>query len=170
MDDYFAILGLAPGRYDPREIRRRFERERTRLLSRMGEPAAGAAARRELDDLHLAYATLREPASQARYLAEHGNIDGMTRMRRFIEASLEGGLVRYSRRQRILAEGRRLGFSDFQTQLMIAQVQFGDSTIDTTPARRPGSLWQGAAWARVTAIGLLATAIFMLMVEWVSGV
>lgn len=170
MDDYFAILGLAPGRYDPPEIRRRFDRERTRLLSRMGEPAAGPAARRELDDLHMAYTTLRDPASQARYLAEHGNLDGMTRMRRFIEASLEGGLVRYSRRQRILAEGRRLGFSDFQTQLMIAQVQFGDSAIDSTPARRAASPRQGAGWARVTAIGLLATAIFMLMVEWVSGV
>jgi hypothetical protein len=169
MDDYFAILGLAPGRHDPREIRRRFDRERTRLLSRMGQPAAGVQARRELDDLHMACATLSDPASQARYLAEHGNVDGTTRMRRFIEASLEGGLVRYSRRQRILAEGRRLGFSEFQTQLMIAQVQFGDTAIDSRPAGRAAPPRQGP-WARVTAIGLLATALFMLMVEWASGI
>ena len=170
-NDYFAILGLTPGHYEPREITRRFQNARAQVLAELSGGGADAGTRQRLDDLHLAHATLRSPSMQARYLSEQDGADDAERLRRLIAASLEDGLLRYSRRRMILAEARELGFNDFQTQVLIAQVQFGEDEIDPVP--RAEAARRGAAhrriWAHTAAIGLLATAFFLLMIHWVSG-
>ena len=169
--DYFAILGLAPGRYDPAEIAGRFRREQASLIAALHRPGTSADARRRLDELHLAYAALRDPRAQAEYLrSREGQGDDVTCVRQLIAASLEDGLLRYSRRQEILAEARRLGFSDFQAQLLIAQVQFGDDQIpllsgSVTHARGGES---PRTWARFAAAGVLALAMFLAMVRWLA--
>jgi hypothetical protein len=131
--DPFSILGLAPGRHAPDEVQRRFVAARQSVLERMNDPAAHLAARRDLEELHLAYAALRTREGQERALLRPGDGDAeddpearAARLRRLIADSLEDGLLRYSRRQRILAEARAAGLSEFHTHLLIAAVQFGD--------------------------------------------
>ena len=170
-DDYFTILGLTPGRYKPRDITRNFERVRTGLIAQLSESGATDDARRKLDELHLAYNALREPKSQAGYLARNDPADDAVAVRRLIAASLEDGLLRFSRRQMILEEGSRRGFSGFQTQLLIAQVQFGDDRIALPAATRSDGMLAGKqeAWPHLVAIGLLTVAIFLILIGWVSG-
>ena len=80
----------------------------------------------------------------------------------------KAGLLRYSRRVRILEEARRLGVSDFHTQLLIAQVQFGGPIV-TAPrggraARIPDS--PKRVVARFAAAGVLALALFLVAIRW----
>jgi uncharacterized protein YhaN len=172
--DHFFILGLKPGRYDPGEIARRFYVRRQRLLAELDDPVKYVESRRQLDALYRAYTTLCDPQRQAEHVQaarrEDDADDRVARLRRMIESCLEGGLLRYSRRAEILAEGRRLGFSAFHVHLMIAQVQFGEE-IAAPPFRRAG-LPAGRATARVgarfAAVGLLALAIFLAMVRWLG--
>ena len=49
--DYFAILGLTPGRHDPREVARRFHRRRQNLIERLGNPREHHAVREQLEAL-----------------------------------------------------------------------------------------------------------------------
>ncbi|MCG3126959.1 MAG: hypothetical protein CHACPFDD_01814 [Phycisphaerae bacterium] len=128
--DHFATLGLTPGVYDPREIAERFLEMRLRLSE---SPFDDDDSRTRLAAISKAYEVLRDPAKQAAHRELRRFDAPADSLRRVIDASLEDGLLRYSRRQEILAAGRALGFSDFQTQLMIAQVQFGDERIDFTP-------------------------------------
>jgi len=166
--DYFTVLGLAPGRYDSAEVARRFEVERARLLAQLHDPATHQEARRRLEELHLAYAALHDPRAQAEYLAARGGAaDDLTYLRRLIAASLEDGLLRYSRRQEILAEARERGFSDFQAQLLIAQVQFGDDSFSPATPGRPRLARRGAA-ARLAAAGVLALGMFLALVRWLN--
>lgn len=169
--DYFAILGLTPGRYAPTEIARRFDAERRRLLAQLDDPVRHATARRRLDELHRAYAALRDPHAQAEYLRSRRTDDDVARLRRFIAASLEDGLLRHSRRQEIIAEARRLGFSDFHAHLLIAQVQFGDERISpvSSPPAAGSRRDTSRAWARFAAAGVLALAMFLGMVRWLGG-
>lgn len=166
--DYFALLGLAPGRYAPREIARRYQTRRAALVSQAQDPRARAAALRELDDLHVAYQALREPARQAAYRASRTvDEDAAAELRRLIAASLEDGLLRCSRRDVILERAAALGFSEFQTHLLIAQVQFGDEEVASAPqgmARRP----HPRLWARVAAVGVAALAVFLGLVHWLG--
>ena len=169
--NYFAILGLAPGRYSEAEIAQRFDSERERLIAELDKPQHHSESRRQLEALHLAYSALRDPASQAAYLeVGSGDENDVTAMRRLIAASLEGGLLRYSRRRQILDEGRRRAFSDFQTQLLIAQVQFGDDQFaPATPGRlRAAADEDSRAWARFAAVGVLALALFLALVRWLA--
>jgi hypothetical protein len=172
--DYFSILGLKPGRYEPSEIGRRFATRRRRLLVELDDPTRHVESRQRLNELYEAYNVLRDPRRQAEYLraarAEDGDEDRVARLQRLIEASLEGGLLRYSRRTEIIAEGRRLGFSEFHTQLLIAQVQFGEGVV--APPRR-GTVSQSAGTpsqlgARLAAAGILALAIFLAMIRWLG--
>ncbi|MCH8854311.1 MAG: hypothetical protein IID41_16910 [Planctomycetes bacterium] len=169
-DDYFTILGLTPGRYKPRDITRSFQRVRTGLIAQLGGSGATDDTRRKLDRLHLAYNALREPDSQAGYQARNDSADDAVAVKRLIAASLEDGLLRFSRRQMILEEGRRRGFSGFQTQLLIAQVQFGDDRI-AAPPRAADGLLAGThrTWPHLVAIGLLAVALFLILIGWVLG-
>ena len=129
------------------------------------------AARRELDQLHLAYAALRDPRGQAEYLRTRAaGADAATRLRQLIAAALEDGLLRYSRRQDILTGARRLGFSEFHTPLLIAQVQFGEDEpgLDAAPRSRGARRDRSRAWAGLAAAGLLALALFLALVRWLG--
>ncbi len=161
--DYFAILGLAPGRYEPATIHARFQRLRgvaLRELNQLDPPADDSRA--ALEELHTAYRILRDPSAQQRYLAARGGSEPrLEAFRRRIAAALEGGLLRHSRRQELLAEGRQLGYSDFHTHLLIAQVQFGDSSLPLAN----GTAYQHAARvnpaaARLASAVILALALF----------
>jgi hypothetical protein len=166
--DYFAVLGLTPTRHSPDEVARNFLAERDRLLASWRERAQ-PETRQQLDELHLAYATLRDPARQAEYLKSRDDeSDGASELRRLIASSLEGGLLRYSRRQAILERAAELGFNEFQAQLLIAQEQFGDHQI-TVPPRLKLSRKTRAhprTWARATATGVVALAVFLYLVHW----
>ncbi len=163
--DYFAILGLAPGRYAPAEIRARFQVERERLLGKLVEASDPIELRRHLDELHLAYAALRDPERQDAYVSSRdGGVYRLAELRALIEASLEDGLLRYSRRQLILERARELGFDEFQTQLVIAQVQYGDEELSVLPQSREHQP-QSRSWARGAAVGLLALALFLFLVR-----
>ncbi|MDX2199170.1 MAG: hypothetical protein SF069_09390 [Phycisphaerae bacterium] len=154
MHDYFTILGLAPGVYSQREIDARFAARRESLLQVLRSAGGGGAgdlaagdlgpidAGAALDELHRAYQALSDPDRQAALREElllrarGGGESGEVRyraLRRLIADSLEDGLLRYSRRQQILDVARELGLSDFETQLIIAQVQFGGIDVLLRP-------------------------------------
>jgi hypothetical protein len=167
--DYFAPLGLSPGTYDPVEIARRFRLRRAQLLAALDDPQRYADVRRELDQLYLAYAALRDsrlPAQPAAF----SDAEPAGKLRELIAASIEDGLLRHSRRQAILQAAREMGVSEFQAQLMIAEVQFGEPVtgpVRGAPARAHAS--GGQVWARVAGIGALAAAIFLMLVHWMHG-
>lgn len=167
--DYFAILGLTPGRHDAGEITRRFCAQREQLLRELHDPTRHGETRQRLDDLHLAFTVLRDPARQAEYLRRLPAHDSrVAALRELIAAALEDGLLRHSRRLVILARARELGLNDFQAQLLIAQVQFGEQEI---PAARSAAAAhkdtpRGHVAARVAAVGLIAAALFLAMIRW----
>lgn len=168
--DYFAILGLPPGRHSPRVITSCFRAERARLLRELDEPGRHSESRRQLEDLYLAYTTLSDPRRREEYLRNRDAPgDSVETLRSLIAASLEGGLLRYSRRQAILDRGRELGINDFHTQLLIAQVQFGDQPIVSPPGAGPARREDSRAWARVAGVGVLALAMFLLLVHWLGS-
>lgn len=172
MRDPFLIFGLSQGRYPPTVIVRRYHALRAPLVTRMGGVDAAWDVRQKLDDLHWAYRILVDPRSQARMMRVlNGEGDRAESLRLYIEASLEDGLLRASRRAEILTLGRALGISEFHTQLLIAQTQFGDA---------PGqpSLFDGAVRDEVgelrrnnwRALGTLtlATLMFCLMARFLT--
>jgi hypothetical protein len=165
--DYFSILGLAPGRYESAEVERRFRAERKRLLLALDDPRRHEESVRDLDRLHVAYAALHHPRAQGEYLHAIRGEDRVARLRQIIAASLEDGLLRYSRRQQILEIAHEAGFSDFHAQLLIAQVQFGDDSLPLAPcaATGPAMRENPRAWARFAAAGVLGLAIFLYMVH-----
>ncbi len=179
--DYFAILGLAPGRHDPREVARHFRARREQLLAALNQPDRYGDSRRQLEELHLAYAVLSDPQRQARYLRGWPSPeDAPAYLKALIAASLEGGLLRYSRRMQILEQARQLGISDFQAQLLIAQVQFGGPEGLKTGVSEEQAGWLAAApageharpgsrtWARAAGVGLLAAALFLFLLHWLG--
>ena len=170
--DYFAILGLSPGRHDTERIARHFVARRDQLLRELPEPAKHSAARKDLEELYLAYETLRSREGQAEYLrATQDDGDATAALRGLIAASLEDGLLRHSRRQMIIDRAAELGFSEFQAQLLIAQVQFGEHHVTAAPrsAARRAKRSHPRTWARFAAAGVLALAFFLYMVRWVEG-
>jgi hypothetical protein len=179
--NYFESLGLKPARYDSAEIAQRFFDRRARLLAALDTPATHRESRRELDELHIAYLVLRDARSQVAYLKEcaDGGEDRISRLRRLIAASLEDGLLRCSRRERILEEGRRLGLSEFHTHLLIAQTQFGDMRAlvaepgeDTGARADEAGNWRGTkasdgrAAARLAAAVVLALALLLALLRY----
>ncbi|MCK4342705.1 MAG: hypothetical protein KAY37_13390 [Phycisphaerae bacterium] len=61
--------------------------------------------------------------------------------------------------------------NEFQTQLLIARVQFGEGEIPAVP-KHASVRQRGAhprAWARVAAVGVLALAIFLGLLQWVGS-
>ncbi len=170
--DYFAVLGLPPGCHSPQVIARCFQLERQRLLRMIGDPLRYTLTRRHLEQLHLAYTTLRDPQRQQVYREKLADAPPpVQELRALISASLEGGLLRHSRRQEILARARALGLSDFQAHLLIAQVQFGDDdapagvlTIKPTP-RVPAA----RLWPRLAGVGMLAATMYLALVRWLGA-
>jgi hypothetical protein len=169
--DWFAILGLAPGRHDSAEIARRFMAERARLLAALHRPGSYEDARRRLDELHWAYAAVSNPRNQVRCSSPpRPEDDPAAFISRMIAAALEDGLLRYSRRKEIVATALRLGLSEFHAQLLIAQVQFGDDRIPAPTLRLVGQARPRVSktWAGVAAVGVLAVALFLTMVRWLG--
>jgi hypothetical protein len=169
--DYFAVLGLSPGQYEPAELTRRFVARRAQLLRKLDDPERYADSRQQLEQLHLAYAALRDSRRQREYLrTDPAEAKPHESLRALIEASLEDGLLRYSRRQAILERARELGLSEFQAQLLIAQVQFGTEEspfISAAPVTVRAA--DSGMWVRLAGVGVLALAIFLFLVRWVSG-
>jgi hypothetical protein len=170
--DYFAVLGLRPDCYSPQIIARCFQAERTRLLRHLHDPLRYSLTRRHLEELHLAYATLRDPDRQDEYRQHLVDVPEPVReLRALIRASLEDGLLRHSRRQDILAHARQLGFNDFQAHLLIAQVQCGDErtpvvTTAVPPRQHDGN---GRGWARLAGVGMLAVTMFVVLVRMLGA-
>lgn len=173
--DPWTILGLTAGLSSTREIDRQFIARRRDLRAALHDPARYTAARRDLEELYQAYRALREPnrAPDSFRIAEptDDEIERVAYLRRLIELSLEGGLLRYSRRREILGEGQRLGYSEFHTQLLIAQVQFGGELVAPPIARDngAGSIDTAQVGLRVAAAGVLALALFLAMVRWLGA-
>lgn len=169
--DYFDILGLPPGRYAPAVIRRAFFAARREILELLARGDNYGEYCRQLERLHLAEATLSDAQRQAEYLATYDGDDGaLVRFRQKVAASLEDGLVRCSRRETLLAEGRKLGLTDFQTHLLIAHVQFGDDRAALPfAARGPASDDRNSRLvARLAAASLLGFALFLGMLRWLT--
>ncbi len=171
--DYFAVLGLTPGTYTSGKIAASFFARREELLRQIRSTTTNAAARQELDELYLSFSTLRDPERQEDYRRslEQGN-DHLAELQTLIAASLEDGLLRHSRRQRILERAAELGISEFHAHLMIAQEQFGDAPIPMSKVlvsrvRRPRG--RPRAWPRVAATGALALAMFLYLVHWAGS-
>ncbi len=169
--DYFATLGLRPGRYSSREVARHFVTQRRRVLGELYDADRHHSSRERLEALHQAYRTLSDPKRQAAYLRQcRDSASPVEEMRGLIAASLEDGLLRQSRRQWLVERAAALGFNEFQAQLLIAQVQFGDDEVPATP-RVPSAVRAASsrAWARVAAVGVLALAMFVGLVQWVGA-
>jgi hypothetical protein len=160
--DPYAILGLAPGRYDGAALQRQ-------LTVRRAELSARGQTREQADELHVAYAVLRDSSNQTIYLKrfdQRQSPDRTAELRALIAASLEDGLLRHSRRMRILQEGRRLGLSPFHMQLLIAQTQFGPQRVlaDEFGGELPEAA-PGRAVARMAGVFILALALFLAAVR-----
>ena len=173
--DPIVILGLTSGESSPEEIDRRFITRRRELRAALDDPGRYDAARRELEELYQAYRALRSPKREGPpiRMAEPTDepAERVAYLRRLIEVSLEGGLLRYTRRQEILAEGRRLGYSDFHVQLLIAQTQFGGEPLAIPPADEhvAGAESSANVGARIAAAGVLALALFLAAVRWLGA-
>ncbi len=172
--DYFGVLGLTPGKHNPRKITQRFLARREELLEILGDPARHGEAREALEDLYLAHAALTDPALQKAQLnLSDLGVDPIEELRHLIAASLEGGLLRHSRREMIIERAAALGLSPFHAQLLIAQVQFGHDEdrlpLRPLPPARAAKPHQPRVWARAMAVGVMSLAIFMLLLLWLEG-
>ncbi|MBI5863601.1 MAG: hypothetical protein HZB38_03650 [Planctomycetes bacterium] len=170
--DLFDILGLPHRPHEEPAVRERFIRRRDELRRRLSQ-ARSPETQGELDALHVAYTVLRDPQTQTVYLRRHDETSRPNRvelLRTLIAGSLEDGLLRHSRREKILAEGRRLGLSPFHTQLLIAQTQFGPQRVlpfdDPQTAEQWGHSKPGAA--RLAAALVLALALFLAAVRLIG--
>lgn len=167
MRDCFSILGLEPGRYDCGALTRRFiDRRRELLADRRRSPSD---VHRSLDELHVAYSMLRDRGAQTQHRRElqAQAVEPLSGLQHLIAASLEDGLLRRSRRESILAEGRRRGLSDFHTHLLIAQTQFGEKRVLAfdDPRDEPLRDRQRRTSARFAAAIVLGFALFLMIVR-----
>jgi len=149
-------------------LEQRFQARRQRILRDLHDPQRGHEARRRLDDLHLAYRAVRLARERPDDEAAASSNPNVVAMRRLIAASIEDGLIRCTRRRRILEEGRRRGLSDFQIHLLMAQVQFGQMDLfgDRLGRSHAASDAVARAGARLAAAGVLGFALFLSAVRW----
>lgn len=166
--DAFVILGLTPGHYEPAALAARYEAARAQLLRDLAGSDGRAEAGRRLDELQLAHARLLA-AAQRRGEGQSTRDAQVAELRRLIAASIEDGLLRCSRRRAILEEARRIGLSEFQAHLLIAQEQFGgEALLDLRRKAPAGAADAGRVAARLAAAGVLAVALLLGMVHWLS--
>jgi hypothetical protein len=131
MRNFFSALGLEPGEYTDAAIRQRFESRRSALLSRLHDPRHRRDAWTRLDELHLGYRALRTEDLRTSHLEDLAAADNAgaapphRAIRRLIAASFEDGLLRCSRRRRILDFAAQAGVDEFETQILIAEEQYG---------------------------------------------
>lgn len=170
--DPFSILRLSHDRTDPAALRAQFARRCEEIKIAMNSGRDGSRSRRDLDELDVAYKILQDPESRTVFVRREKSPAPPERaalLRALILASLEDGLLRHSRRQRILDEGRKLGFSPFHTQLLIAQTQFGPQRVLSfeDDRERPGNR-PSQAMARFSAALVLGFALFLATVRWLE--
>jgi len=134
--DCFQILELDPRASGPADVRERFLSRRRVLVDRLHCPDKGPAARAALDELHLAYRRYQLERSGVVAPQPARSPDPTESMKSMIRTCLEDGLLRHSRRQLLLTEGRKRGLSHFQTQLLIASTMIES---DGTGGRRSTS-------------------------------
>lgn len=160
--DYFAVLGLSPGRYEPAEVVARFAVLRRRLVEGTPGPETHAA----LEELHTAFRALVDPQMQAEHrVALRRPLDALDALRQEIRLALDDGLLRQSSRKALLASGRRIGLTDFQVQLLIAEVQFGDPDAPPLVNPRPAFGTRRAVWPRLAVAGVLGVSMFFYLVR-----
>lgn len=172
MVHFFSALGLSPGAHAPHVLRARFDERRRQLLEDMNDPRLAGLARKQLERLHLAYRALSHDTTRASAAVPACVIpDRAAEMRMLIESSLENGLLRQSRREALLVEGRRLGFSEFHVHLLIAQVQVcGRASHPLFDMSSPRSLETAKRTAaRFAAAAMLGLAFFLSAVRWLGA-
>lgn len=154
---------------DKRASTRQFECRRIQLRSLLQRPETRAAAQRELDDLYLAH-RMRSDLEPRRVERDRSEDSPNEQLKRLIRASLEGDLLRFSRRRQVLDKARRLGISEFHAHLLIAEVQFGGADLLGAPGTRASHAVDRVhrAAARFAAAGVLALAFFLSMVHWLN--
>ena len=85
--------------------------------------------------------------------------------RGMVVAELEAGFLRYSRRQSLIQYARRLGISEFDANLLIAEAQYRRDEIEPTGFLSPATLESVAAperWSISMRLALaLVAAIFI---------
>lgn len=167
--DPYSILRLSEDRIDPSTLRAQFAKRSDELKIAIQSGRDALHARRELDELHVAYKILHDPESRTVYVRREKSPappEKAARLRAMIAASLEDGLLRHSRRERILEEGRTLGFSPFHTQLLIAQTQFGSQRVlSFEDEREDGADRPSQMTAQFAAAAMLAFALFLAAVR-----
>lgn len=167
--NHFQSLGLVPAAYSTDEIERAFQRRRAQLLEELHDAQTHRSSRTELDAAHLAFRVLRDPRRQAVHLADLSEPAGdrVEKLRSLIQACIEDGVLRHSRRRELLNWGRVCGLSAFDTQLLIAQVLYGETRIEVTPARAEAPS-DTAAWRPLAVAGALATVMFVGLATWLG--
>lgn len=182
--DPFKMLGLSPGVHSLATLSKAFRARRNALLSAAARPDGAYAIWGALDELHLAYTSLCDPQYQRRLAARLQRDDAspaalgaapvgveppdrISELRHLIRSSLEDGLIRHSRRERILEHAAQAGLSPFAAQLLIAQEQFGDEPVLRFGGARPQRDADPARLsAQIAAAAVLGLAMFLLMVRW----
>ena len=144
-----------------------FEIKRARLLCALETPGANIDfLRRELDDLYINRRLELDRASDDlnnRSTTNGTEAASISELRTLIRAMMEDGLLRYSRRQRLLEEARNRGIVEFHAQLLIAQVQIGnDAPFLYTPSTRRG-VGNDSRVVRVTTMSLIAIATVLVV-------
>lgn len=169
--DCFAILGLTPGPYSRELIDARFDEERDKCLASIRERHDEATERR-LEAVYLAYHLLNDSARQQRHIAaiRDGHLDNpKDHVRDLVAASLEDGLLRYSRRQELIRIGRVLGLNEFQVHLLIAEVQVAALSITAEqPAKQVANERFDQTRLNIVAAGLLGLGLFFSAISWLG--
>ncbi len=89
-----------------------------------------------------------------------------------VVASLDGGFLRYSRRQELIEIGRRLGFGEFEACLLIAEAQFRSGDIDPVDVGHYSDLQEPPAAAglristQISLALLVAFAVDVAIISW----
>jgi hypothetical protein len=91
---------------------------------------------------------------------------------RMVQYEIKGGVLRYSKRRELLSFARKLGLSDFEAHLLIAQAQYGDSPLEPCAARQPVepaylvTPRQTPTWLKASLAVLAAAAIDLALIYW----
>ncbi len=92
---------------------------------------------------------------------------------RMVQHELHGGVLRYSRRKELVRFARRLGLSEFDAHLLIAQAQYGSPSAEpsaTVEPVEPAYLVAPRptpAWLKVSLALLVAAAVDLALIYWV---
>lgn len=158
------MSSIAPSTQFPHhddDAERTFERRRAQIIRALELPGANVVAlRNELDDLYI--------ERRLTLATSNANEDQQTastptdELRTLIVAMMEDGLLRYSRRQRILEEARQRGIDEFHAQLLIAQVQMGSNAAFDVPHTNSIHRDWATNYLRATTIGLVVVATVLL--------